>query len=542
MDPTTCSKQVKHTREDHEFWVNERKCHRCSVASLSGEGSCLETTEDIRCELPAILERFEITSVIDAPCGDFFWGRLIDYSSVTYQGYDILPDVISTLNKTFGGPTKQFSLLDVVEESIPSAADLIICRDFLFHLSSGNVMKVIANFNQSKSKYLLTTYFPSLEENPLLTEKQLYGYSPLNLLLPPYSWVPPLYEFAEKHPKNNGRSLGLWKLPIAKRQRRLLHYAGPSGDFGHVKNQEGMQLMCAEVDYMYLRSTDIKEVLKQDYDILWSPIVWIEPVLLPKVFIMFGPQFSTFPHPTLHSEEKIHFHNAVYNVLSDWNRLVYEKGIDLRHQFKLPLVTWPFAVNLERFAPTQKVPRQASRCLVYFKHRKTSDLEFVLQHLACRPELKVKVIEYGSYKEVDYLRALQHETDFVVWLDGHESQGFALQECLATDIPVLVLDAHSMFDEVTGGTHPSFKPCDFQGQELRATSTSLWDERCGEKCTDLSQFPVALDHFLKTLVSSSYPYAPCAFVKEHLSPAVCMNRIVKTFDQWELRQKLAKTS
>ena len=35
---------------------------------------------------------------------------------------------------------------------------------------------------------------------------------------------------------------------------------------------------------------------------------------------------------------------------------------------------------------------------------------------------------------------------FCIWIGRHESQGFAFQECLASNVPILVWDVQSMKD------------------------------------------------------------------------------------------------
>ena len=44
-----------------------------SKTSKSGPGSDLSNTRKIREELPKIIKKYNINSIFDAPCGDFFW-------------------------------------------------------------------------------------------------------------------------------------------------------------------------------------------------------------------------------------------------------------------------------------------------------------------------------------------------------------------------------------------------------------------------------------------------------------------------------------
>ena len=65
--------------------------------TVSGRGSSLASTEAIRRELPQLIKSLGITSVLDAPCGDFNWIKdvLKECPDVTYFGVDIVDALIS---------------------------------------------------------------------------------------------------------------------------------------------------------------------------------------------------------------------------------------------------------------------------------------------------------------------------------------------------------------------------------------------------------------------------------------------------------------
>ena len=56
--------------------------------SLSGAGSSFDATENIRRELPILLSEFNIRSMLDLPCGDFYWMSQIDLQDIKYIGGD----------------------------------------------------------------------------------------------------------------------------------------------------------------------------------------------------------------------------------------------------------------------------------------------------------------------------------------------------------------------------------------------------------------------------------------------------------------------
>lgn len=125
--------------------------------SVSGAGSTLEYTENLRKDLPKLIKKFKIKSILDAPCGDFNWMKeVLPELDVKYIGSDIVKSLIDKLNETYGQDNLNFSVLDITHDGLPSA-DLMICRDCLFHLHPDSVRQFFINFANSDIEYLLTT-------------------------------------------------------------------------------------------------------------------------------------------------------------------------------------------------------------------------------------------------------------------------------------------------------------------------------------------------------------------------------------------------
>lgn len=125
--------------------------------SRSGEGSTLENTSSIRNELPKVLEKYEIKSMLDAPCGDFNWMQLITQTlSIKYIGGDIVKPMIKQNNARYKNNDISFVHLDLTKTALPEV-DALFCRDCLFHLSYQDIASVLKNFLSSKITYLITT-------------------------------------------------------------------------------------------------------------------------------------------------------------------------------------------------------------------------------------------------------------------------------------------------------------------------------------------------------------------------------------------------
>ena len=132
--------------------------------SLSGPGSNLEYTKNIRIKLPILFKNFCITSVFDTPCGDFFWMKeVLKGLDIKYIGGDIVNEIIVLNNQKYKSVNIDFIKFDLTKDKFPDC-DLWICRDVLFHLSNKDILLSLQNFIKSDVKYILTTtHFPSLD-------------------------------------------------------------------------------------------------------------------------------------------------------------------------------------------------------------------------------------------------------------------------------------------------------------------------------------------------------------------------------------------
>ena len=112
-----------------------------SLESASGLGSTLAYTATLRQQLPQLFKDFDITSVYDAPCGDFNWMRLvIEQSDITYYGADIVPAIIDKIRRQYARPKVSFKCADITLNEFPKV-DLWFCRDCLFHQDSHCALK-----------------------------------------------------------------------------------------------------------------------------------------------------------------------------------------------------------------------------------------------------------------------------------------------------------------------------------------------------------------------------------------------------------------
>ena len=184
-----------------------------SLESVSGPGSTIKYTQSIRKEIPRLLEEFNVRTILDAPCGDYNWFRLIERNEdVKYIGGDIVSSLIEKNNECFADQNTGFVVLDICSDDLPKA-DIWLCRDCLFHLSSKEIIKAIENFLRSDIPYLLTSTHNRCNENKDIRSG---GFRLLNLEIFPYNFSQPILyidDWIEGYPE---RKLALWSKDALK--------------------------------------------------------------------------------------------------------------------------------------------------------------------------------------------------------------------------------------------------------------------------------------------------------------------------------------
>lgn len=163
----------------------------------SGEGSSTAWTEGVREALPSLFSKYGVKTFLDAPCGDWFWMQHVDLSQVSYIGADISGDLIENHQATHARPGVTFQHLDITSDPLPEA-DMMMCRDCLFHLKETLRWDFFRNFAASGIEYLLTT-INHVPENPRLRWNG--NWKPFNPMLPPFSLPAPL-QMIHEYPRD----------------------------------------------------------------------------------------------------------------------------------------------------------------------------------------------------------------------------------------------------------------------------------------------------------------------------------------------------
>ena len=189
-----------------------REKHWGDGESASGTGSGPEGSARVRALLPALLRTLGGRSLLDVPCGDFHWMRMLDLQLDSYVGADIVRELIERNTQLYAGPSRRFVVLDLTKNRLP-AVDVILCRDGLGHLSNRDSLRAIRNIQHSGSRCLMATTFPQLDRNRDICSGQ---WRPMNLQLAPFHFPPPLALHVEESLRDAGypsdKALGIWSI------------------------------------------------------------------------------------------------------------------------------------------------------------------------------------------------------------------------------------------------------------------------------------------------------------------------------------------
>ncbi|RYJ50879.1 class I SAM-dependent methyltransferase [Flavobacterium petrolei] len=170
--------------------------------SKSGPGSDLLQTKEILINLPFLIKKYNINSILDIPCGDFYWMNNVELLGAKYIGADIVKTLIKKNKDTFTSDKVSFISLDILTDDLPKV-DLILCRDLFVHLKNDQIKIGLKNIKKSGSKYLLTTSFK--DRFPNGENLLIGGWRPLNLEIEPFNLKKSIDEIFENCTEAEGK-------------------------------------------------------------------------------------------------------------------------------------------------------------------------------------------------------------------------------------------------------------------------------------------------------------------------------------------------
>jgi glycosyltransferase involved in cell wall biosynthesis len=271
----------------------------------------------------------------------------------------------------------------------------------------------------------------------------------------------------------------------------------------HHKNEYAMS------KYKNIKWTRVRELHECNdltpFDAVFFPGKMTDVSKYPHVKFIFGPHLAVFPNDSMSC---LLGNNSIYIQPSQWV-VDYWKLYPVCSN--LTMKALPFGVDTDKFFPNP-IYTDRSNIFVYLKRRQPAELQMILEYLDSMC-IAYKLFDYkdgDGYDEQEYIQYLQ-TCKYGIWLGAHESQGFALEEALSCNVPLLVWSVSSLNQEY-GYNYPDFP----------ATTVPYWDACCGELFYNHSDFASSFSLFLSKLDS----YTPREYIVDHLSIPICEQKFI----------------
>ncbi|EKD23705.1 MAG: hypothetical protein ACD_81C00190G0006 [uncultured bacterium] len=231
--------------------------------------------------------------------------------------------------------------------------------------------------------------------------------------------------------------------------------------------------------------------------------------------VVVGPNIFILPR---HIPENISLSRVVYLhpsrwIKNFWMHFGYTAG---------PIEVWPAGIDTNEFKQSDE---EKDIVLVYFKQRFPEELK-QLEDILREKHIAFEKVVYGEYQEAHYKKYLS-QARYVVWLGRHESQGIALEEALACNVPMLVWDVKSL-----GHWTPIGKEMSLFTQEENdftdTTSAEYFDDTCGIKIKKADE----LDSAIERMEKEWQTFKPRNYILNTLGLEKQAKELIEVFDTY----------
>ena len=175
-------------------WVQNSGGLPEKYVSLSGHGSNVNTTQykNLNVNFKSMLEKYNIFSIIDMPCGDFLWIKnTIIEKKIRYLGIDIVDELIAKNNSDYKNNHIEFFAKDIVDFKTEKKYDLVLIRDLFIHIKNSDILKIINNLKKMQIKYVALNHYEISQNKDVIVGK----HRKVNIVSEPFNLPKPIFSF-----------------------------------------------------------------------------------------------------------------------------------------------------------------------------------------------------------------------------------------------------------------------------------------------------------------------------------------------------------
>ena len=252
-------------------------------------------------------------------------------------------------------------------------------------------------------------------------------------------------------------------------------------------------------DYKYIQRHSEEQACIIGKPHVLNQINWKNPII-------FGASVFSHPSDDLNLFKRLPIEKIL--VPGEWARKMFEPYYGDR------VAAWPVGIDTELWKPNIDVDKDID-ILLYDKVRWERDVyeQKLIDPILVKLNslgLKTHLIRYGFYEEEQFHYLLKR-SKAMIFLCEHETQGIAYQQALSCGVPILAWDRGGYWQD------PSYFPDRVKFQSV--STVPYWDERCGVKFQNISEFNSKLKQFLDLLNSNKF--APRNYILENLTLEKC---------------------
>ncbi len=236
---------------------------------------------------------------------------------------------------------------------------------------------------------------------------------------------------------------------------------------------------------------------------------WNNPIILGS---------GIYAHP-LECPNLFEHYSNIKRVLvpGEWMRKMFEP------YYTDKVLAWPTGIDTDEWTPLtgNKTFDFLIYDKIYWEYDKfKAELINPIIKLLEEKKLTYQYIKYGQYTHAE-LKAKLSTSKAALFLCRHETQGFAYQQILSANTPILAWNPGGYWQD------PYYYPDKVKYQPV--SSVPYWDDRCGITFTGINDFNERLNTFLKDLNK----FKPRDYILENLTLKICAEKYMQIYHEVE---------